>query len=350
MEFRRILVRATNWIGDAVMCVPALAALRQRFPDAHITLLAMPWVAGLYDASLIDDVLPYTLARGAKDLRAKYKLARQLQRMNFDCAILLPNSFDSAALVWAARIPVRIGYSRDARGLLLSDPISPPKPGEIPPHQRFYYLELLRRAGLIDRVPPVEAIRLPGIDHLARLGHQILHQRHLGGDWIGVSPGAAYGTAKRWLPERFADAAVQLARQTNTSVALFGSSDERPLCDQIKARIEKEDIRVHNFAGETKLDEFIAIAATCTAFLTNDSGAMHIASALAVPTVTVFGATDHVATGPTGPLARIVREPVDCAPCLLRECPIDHRCMKAVEAGKVVKTALELIQLKAASS
>jgi heptosyltransferase-2 len=350
MEFRRILVRATNWIGDAVMCVPALAALRQRFPDAHITLLAMPWVAGLYDSSLIDDVLPYTLARGAKDLRAKYNLARQLQRMHFDCAILLPNSFDSAALVWAARIPVRIGYSRDARGLLLTDPISPPKPGEIPAHQRFYYLELLRRAGLIDRVPPVEAIRLPGIDHLTRLGHQILHQRHLGGDWIGVSPGAAYGTAKRWLPERFAAAAVQLARETNTSVALFGSPDERPLCEEIKAQIEAEKIRVHNFAGETKLDEFIPIAATCTAFLTNDSGAMHIASALAVPTVTVFGATDHIATGPTGPLARIVREPVDCSPCLLRECPIDHRCMKAVEPERVVKTALELIQIKAASS
>lgn len=327
------------------MCIPALAELRRHFPKSHITLLARPWVAGLYDKSLVDDILPYHLARGARDLPAKLSLARQLRRMDFDCAILLPNSFDSAALVWAARIPTRIGFSRDARGLLLTDPIKPPKPGEIPNHQRFYYLELLRRAGLIDRVPPVDAIRLPGIPYLVKHGQSLLRDRQLAGDWIGVSPGAAYGTAKRWLPDRFAEAAISLARQTSTAVALFGSADERPLCDQIKAQITAAGVESHNFAGETKLDEFIAIAATCRAFLTNDSGAMHIASALGIPTVTVFGATDHIATGPTGPLARIVREPVECSPCLLRECPIDHRCMKAVDAPRVVKEALALIQL-----
>lgn len=328
------------------MGVPALTELRHRFPDAHITLLARPWVAGLYDNSLVDDILPYNLARGAKDIRAKWALAQQLHAMRFDCAILLPNSFESAALVWAARIPTRIGYARDGRGILLSDPITPPKPGEIPDHQRFYYLELLRRAGLIDRIPECEAIRLPGIDYLARAGRQRLDELDRGESWIGVSPGAAYGTAKRWLPERFAEAAIDLARRTGSSVALFGSPDERPLCEGIRVQIEDAGIPVHNFAGETKLDEFIAIAAACTAFLTNDSGAMHIASALGVPTVTVFGATDHVATGPTGPFARIVRETVDCAPCLLRECPIDHRCMTAVSASRVVGEAMELIQLK----
>lgn len=345
MEFRRILIRATNWVGDAVMCIPALAEIRRRFPGAHITLLARPWVAGLYDNTLVDDILPYDLARGAKDIPAKWRLAQQLRKMNFDCAILLPNAFESAALVWAARIPVRIGYARDGRGLLLSDPITPPKPGEIPDHQRYYYLELLRRAGLIDRVPEVDAIRIPGIPHLVQHGRHLLRERDLNEDWIGVSPGAAFGSAKRWLPERFAEAAIALARESNTGVALFGSADERSLCDKVQSAIAAEGIRVHNFAGETPLDEFIAIAATCTAFLTNDSGAMHIASALGIPTVTVFGATDHVATGPTGPLARIVRQQVECSPCLLRECPIDHRCMTAVDAPRVVKEALELIQL-----
>jgi heptosyltransferase II len=348
MDFQRILVRATNWVGDAVMCVPALTELRHRFPDAHITILARPWVAGLYDSSLVDDILPYDLARGAKDIRGKWRLAQQLQAMRFDCAILLPNAFEAAALVWAARIPVRIGYARDGRGLLLTDPITPPKPGEIPAHQRFYYLELLRRAGLIDRIPECEAIRLPGVEGLAHQGRVLLAQHGLRGDWIGVSPGAAYGTAKRWLPERFAEAAIDLARKTESGVALFGSPDERELCEQIRTAIEAEGVDVHNFAGQTKLDEFITLAAACTAFLTNDSGAMHIASALGIPTVTVFGATDHVATGPTGPFASIVREPVDCAPCLLRECPIDHRCMKAVSSSRVVKEAMELIQLKQA--
>jgi heptosyltransferase II len=349
MDFQRILVRATNWIGDAVMCVPALAELRRRFPNARITLLARPWVAGLYDSSLIDDVIPYDLPRDAKALRAKWRFARELGRMNFDCAILLPNSFESAAIVWLAQIPVRIGYARDGRGLLLTDPLAPPKPGEIPAHQRFYYLELLRRAGLIERIPECSAIRLPGIDRLHAQGRRLLRQHSLEGDWIGISPGAAYGTAKRWLPERFAEAGVALARHHNAGVALFGSADERSLCEQIRSAIAAEGIPVHNFAGETKLDEFIAIASACLAFLTNDSGAMHIASALGVPTVTVFGATDHVATGPTGPLARIVREPVECAPCLLRECPIDHRCMKAVEASRVVREAEELIALNSAN-
>lgn len=346
MEFQRILIRATNWIGDAVMCLPALTEIRRRFPNARITLLARPWVAGLYDNSLVDDILPYNLARGAKDIPAKYRLAQHLRQMDFDCAILLPNSFETAALVWAARIPVRIGYARDGRGLLLSDPIAPPKPGEIPEHQRYYYLELLRRAGLIERLPEVEAIRLPGIEHLVRQGRDLLTRQLPGDNWIGVSPGAAYGTAKRWLPERFAEAAIDLARQTSSNVALFGSPNERALCEQIATVIAAEGVNVHNFAGETKLDEFIAMAAACLAFLTNDSGAMHVASALGVPTVTVFGATDHVATGPTGPFARIVREPVECSPCLLRECPIDHRCMKAVSASRVVREALELIRLK----
>lgn len=326
------------------MGVPAMAVLRKRFPNARITLLARPWVAGLYDQSLVDDVLPYDLPPGRKGMRDKLRLAAKLRVMRFDCAILLPNSFDSAMLLWLARIPVRIGYARDGRGLLLSDPITPPKPGEIPDHQRFYYLELLRRAGLIERLPECEEIRLPGLDFLAAQGRNLLNAKGTG-PWIGVSPGAAYGTAKQWLPERFEEAAVLLARRIGARVALFGSAGERGLCDRIAKAVSGAGIGVHNFAGETKLDEFIAIASACDAFLTNDSGAMHIASAAGVPTVTVFGATDHVATGPTGALARIVREPVDCAPCLLRECPIDHRCMTAVSAARVADTAADLVQL-----
>jgi heptosyltransferase-2 len=157
---------------------------------------------------------------------------------------------------------------------------------------------------------------------------------------IGISPGAAYGSAKRWLPERFAEAAASL----DGAVALFGSADERALCEEIADMLRKRGKSVYNFAGETKLSEFIELAAACEAYLTNDSGGMHIASALGVPTVAVFGATDHIATGPTGPLARIVREPVDCSPCLLRECPIDHRCMTRVPAEIVAQAARELLK------
>lgn len=345
MEFQRILIRATNWVGDAVMCVPALQAVRERFPRAHIAVLARPWVAGLYGQSLVDEILPYELARGRKDLKAKWELAAKLREMNFDCAILLQNAFEAAALVWLARIPTRIGYARDGRGLLLTDPISVPRPGEIPEHQRFYYLELLRRSGLIERLPSCDAIRLPAIEQMKHRGRALLCERGLEGDWIGVSPGAAYGTAKRWLPERFAAAAAELAARNGTGIAIFGSADERELCEGIRAALQVQEIRAHNFAGETKLDEFVAIASVCRAFLTNDSGAMHVASALGIPTVAVFGATDHVATGPTGDLARTVREKVECSPCLLRECPIDHRCMTAVTAERVVREAGELIRI-----
>ncbi|MBZ2180935.1 MAG: lipopolysaccharide heptosyltransferase II [Acidobacteriota bacterium] len=340
MPFRRILIRATNWVGDAVMAVPALEQIRARFPQAHIAMLARPWVSGLYDKSLIDEIVPYTAAKGWGDLRGKWELAGRLRQMRFDAAILQQNAFEAAALVWLAGIPVRIGYNREGRGLLLSDPIRVPKPGEIPDHQRFYYLEMLRRAGLIEQLPESPMIRLPGIPYLQKAG-----ARRLEGTWIGLSPGAAYGTAKRWLPERFAAAGVAVARELAAQVAVFGSPDERELCEGIAAAVREAGLAAVNFAGQTDLGQFVEMASVCRAFVTNDSGAMHIASALGVPTVSVFGATDHVATGPTGPLAKVIREDVECSPCLLRDCPIDHRCMKAVAADRVAGEVLELVRI-----
>jgi heptosyltransferase-2 len=158
---------------------------------------------------------------------------------------------------------------------------------------------------------------------------------------IGVSPCAAFGSAKRWIPERFAESANRVAREIGASVAVFGSKQERELCASVTAAVSAP---ARNFAGETSLGEFIEMAAACRVYLTNDSGAMHIASALAVPTVAIFGATDDIGTGPTGPLARVVREPVECSPCLKRECPIDHRCMTRVSAVRVAETALALLK------
>jgi lipopolysaccharide heptosyltransferase II len=309
------VIRATNWLGDAVMSLPAIRAARDAFPQAHLAVLARPWVADLYAReAAIDRVIVYPGRR--------WSFIRQLRAERFDCAILLQNAFEAALVARLAGIPRRIGYDRDARGWLLTAAIPVPLPGEIPPHERFYYLELLRRAGIIERLPEPDAIRLTGWGKG-------------GGDTIGISPGAAYGNAKRWLPERFAEAALRLGGP----VAVFGSAGERPLCEIVAESIRKGGGTAHNFAGETSLAEFIERAAACRLFLTNDSGAMHIASALGVPTVTVFGATDHTTTGPTGPSARVVREPVECSPCLLRECPIDHRCMTRVTVEQVVQAA-----------
>jgi heptosyltransferase II len=333
-----ILVRATNWVGDAVMSLPALRALRQRFPQARISILAKPWVADLYRREpFCDDLIPYT----PRTVAEKWSAARALRRGRFDTAILLQNAFEAAAIAYVAGIPERIGYSRDGRGFLLTRAIPVPKPGEIPRHESFYYLEMLRRAGIIAELPSNESIRLEGAPAARVAGLDRFRQLELGEIVIGVSPGAAYGTAKRWLPERFAESANQVAGELGATVAIFGSKDERELCSSIAASITAP---VRNFAGETSLAEFIDLAAACRIYLTNDSGAMHIASALGVPTVAIFGATDDQTTGPTGSLATVVREQVECSPCLKRECPIDHRCMTRVSAARVAATALELLK------
>lgn len=337
-------MRATNWVGDAVMSLPALRALHERYPNAEIAILAKPWVADLYRREPVARrVIPYT----PKTLGEKWAAGRALAREGFDCAVLLQNAFEAAAVAFAARIPERIGYARDGRGFLLTRAVPVPRPGEIPRHERFYYLEMLRRAGILDRLPESEGIRLEGSEEARASGLARFKELGLGDTVVGVSPGAAYGTAKRWMPESFAAAAVKVARELGASVALFGSASERELCASIEQAMENAiggGVRVRNLAGETTLAEFMDLAAACRVFLTNDSGGMHIASALGVPTVAVFGSTDDTTTGPTGPLARVVREPVECSPCLKRECPIDHRCMTRIAPERVASVALELVK------
>ncbi len=346
MTFRKILVRATNWVGDAVMSVPALQALRERFPAAEIAILVRPWVAGLYGREpFCDELIPYEAPRNWRGLGEKWKIAQDLRARNFDCAVLLQNAFESAALVKAAGIPVRIGYDRDRRGWLLTHSVPVPEKGETPKHQRFYYLELLKRAGIVPGYPTDGHIRLHGASLAAQEGRKRFDSSSFAGQVIGVAPGAAYGGAKRWLPERFGKAAAQLAQERNASVAIFGSKEEWPICNIVHEYLQSVGGGSVNFAGKTTLSEFMEMAAACELLLTNDSGPMHIASALGVPTVAVFGATDDEATGPTGAWSRVVREPVECSPCLLRECPIDHRCMLRVSAERVTREASHLLTI-----
>jgi heptosyltransferase-2 len=327
VAWAKILVRGTNWLGDAVMSLPALRALRQSCPEARITVLARGWVADLYRREpCADEVL---LALGKE---------------HFDAAILLPNSFRTALDARMAGIPRRIGYDRDRRGFLLTDRIAPPKPGETPPHERFYYLELLRRAGILDALPPAKPILLHAAEEARRAGLEVFDWMGMKGPVVGVSPGAQNSRAKQWLPERFVESSVRVAAALGGGVAIFGSAAERGLCQAMAAALRRSGVQVLSLAGETTLAQFIELAAASRVFLTNDAGAMHVASALGVPTVAVFGPTDFAATAPAGPVWRIVREPVACSPCMLRDCPIDHRCMTAITAERVAETALELVK------
>lgn len=314
------------------MSLPAMEAVRARCPGAHVAVLARPWVAGLYrHAGVADEILLYEAKRGWASLAERARVAGLLRKKKFDCALLLQNAFDAALLAWAAGIPRRIGYARDGRSLLLTEAVPAPAKGEIPLHESYYYLELLRRTGWLDALPERAEIRLPGRKPQSR-------------PVVGVSPGAAYGSAKRWLPERFAEASAAVARALGATVAVFGSASERGVCQTVLDTARSRGVEGQNYAGATTLEEFIELAAGCAVFLTNDSGAMHVASALGVPTVAVFGATNPLATGPLGPHTRVVRHAVECSPCLLRECPIDHRCMTAVTAGAVAQAALELVR------
>ena len=194
-------------------------------------------MADLYgQESFIDEIILYSG-------QSPWRTGHELRARGFDCAILLQNAFEAAWIAWLARIPTRIGYKRDGRQLLLTRAVDVPKPGEIPRHERFYYLEMLRRAGLIDALPASEAIRLHSV--ASPNGKRV----------IGVSPGAAYGTAKRWLPERFAEAAGALATARGASIALFGSKTERELCEEVAQRLNGH--QVTDYAGQTTLAQFI---------------------------------------------------------------------------------------------
>ena len=273
----KVLVRATNWLGDAVMSLPAIRTVRQVFPHAHIAVVARPWVADLYARELaIDRVIPYTRAEGAYRRQTGIRRAppRAAFRRRHPSA---QNAFDRRTHGhWLAGIPERIGYNRDARGLLLTQRIPVPEPGEIPRHERFYYLELLRRAGMIERFPKTDAIRLGGIGAARESGAAHLAALGIAGAGDGHQPPAPLtATPSAGFPERFAEVARRLLPVSPT-LLVFGSASERPLCEEVIAALRGSGIETRNLAGETTLREFIDLTSVCRLFLTNDSGAMQL--------------------------------------------------------------------------
>lgn len=342
----RILIRAPNWLGDAVMCLPAVRAVRECFSQARITVLARRWVAALFRREpCADEVIEYPDGHGVAAWLARLRLARALRR-SADWALVLPGSFESALVPWLAGIPRRTGYDRGGRRLLLTEAVPVPARGSIPPHEAWYYLELIRRAGLLEQAPSPLPIRLAGIEQARARGRRLFEAMGMEGAVIGVSPGAQNSRAKQWPANRFVEAASMLARELGAAVAIFGTPEERGLGWRVSAGLRRAGVRVLNLAGETSLEDFLAAAAACVLFISNDSGAMHVASALDVPTVAIFGPTEWFATAPAGPRSVIVREPVECSPCMLRDCPTDHRCMLRVTPERVAQAALDLLEWK----
>ena len=338
----KLLIRATNWVGDAVMCVPALETVRARWPEADISILARPWVADLYRGQPFANRV-ISLDASVRSPFAMENIGRELRRQHFDCALLLQNAFSAAWLAWRAGIPERIGYARDGRRLFLTRAVRVPRAGEIPAHESYCYLELLRRIGWLDKLPTVSEICLrlaPGASEAAesRLQKAGVHSGSLR---IALAPGAAYGAAKCWLPERFAAVADSLVDELNADVILFGTPSEVEVSRQIAARMRHQPI---SLAGQTPIGELAALFSRCQLFIGNDSGAMHVAAAVGVPVVGVFGSTDPYGTAPVTPRRTLVQRKVACSPCFLRECPIDHRCMTRVTVADVHAAALKWLE------
>lgn len=334
-SIKRIVVRGPNWIGDAVMSEPALSALRRLFPQVELTLLVKPAVAELFTGHPdVSHIMVYDDRGQHAGLTGKWRLANALRRGRFDLAILFQNAFEAALLAFLAGIPRRYGYATDGRRLLLSDPI--PRPGRTAiSHQVHYYLEMLRPLGCEESA---KSPRLVLFSEEEAAMAKRLAESGVSGDelLIGLNPGSTYGRAKRWLPERFAETADRLAGQSGAKVLIVGARGEESLARSIAEKIRAGTVVL---SGQTTVRELMAAVKRCTVFVTNDTGPMHIAAAFGVPVVAVFGPTDWRTTAPFGTGHTLVRQPVDCSPCLLRECPIDHRCMTRVTVDDVFAAA-----------
>jgi len=355
-NINRVVVRGTNWVGDAVMTVPALRGLRRLLPGVHITLATRPWAKELFaDADFLDDLLIY-------DRRGPWSVAKQSvewRRGNFDLAVLFPNAFEAALIPALAQVPFRIGYATDGRGRLLTNPVPVPE-WRSSKHEIFYYLNivaeleraLVGHAQIADGPPDAslhiseprqseafDLLRAHGLREgrvfhpsgAARLGTPAV---------VALCPGSINSRAKRWPAERYGALADSLIDELNAEVLLIGSPGELDVSREVSLRMHHEPIMM---TGKTSLAQIAAVLSLVDLLVTNDTGPAHIASALGRPTLVIFGPTNPFTTRPFSPVGEIVRNPPDCAPCMLRDCPIDHRCMTAISAQDVFERARLLL-------
>ena len=363
----RLLVRGVNWLGDAIMSTPALARLREALPNAHLALLTHEKLAGLWEQHpAINEVI--TFAKG----ESPWRVARRVRAGRFDAALILPNSFRSALEAWLARIPRRIGYATHGRSLLLTERVAP-RAEAVTMHKRS--------------VAEVRALtdgsRAPETEFATRSARPTAHHVHqylqlaaaLGADataqaprlqvsaseqarvraaffgkaeaavgravtWFGLNPGAEYGAAKRWPVANFIAAAQAIHERTRCGWVIFGGPADREFAEQICAAVPS----AISVAGRTTLRELMVGLSLCRVVLTNDTGPMHVAAAVGTPVVVPFGSTSPELTGPGLPgdaRHRLLKSNAPCAPCFLRECPIDFRCMKSITVERVVAAAIQ---------
>ena len=327
----RILIRSSNWLGDAVMTAPAVRAIKLTRPDAQVTMLTRAKLEDFWKiVPEVDAIIPC----GPNE--SVFSVAKKI-RAGFDMAVVFPNSIRSALEVYLARIPRRAGSPGKYRRWLLTS-IFPGglKPGP-PRHQMHHYLDLAEFAGAkVDDSMRRPDTALHAAPRTASSGDSAGKMK------IGLCPGAEYGRAKRWLPERYAEAVNAVSQRRDCEWMLFGTERDMRVGGEIAAGIEGS---FTNLIGKTTLGELIAALSECRLLLTNDTGTMHLAAFLGVPTVSLFGSTEPALTGPLGPGNCVLRHHVECSPCFLRDCPLDFRCMKAITTDEVVEAVLRMLEV-----
>jgi lipopolysaccharide heptosyltransferase II len=325
----RILIRSSNWLGDAVMSVPAIRAIKNGRPDVHMTIAAPEKIAPMWKLiSEVDAIIPLPDA----SLLSVVRLLRQ--QPPFDVAILFPNSLRVAIETWLNGVPRRVGYRGHWRSWLVNQIVREPRKPGPPEHHSRRFLRIARECGAetLNAQHPTPKTQRPTGYQASTINYQPLK--------LALCPGAEYGPAKRWLPERFAEAAAKITAQSSAQWILFGTKKDAAIGEQIAAAIGDHCV---NRIGQTTLEQLIDELRRCSLLLTNDTGTMHLAALLGVPVIAVFGSTEPRLTGPLGNGHIVLRHHVECSPCFLRECPIDFRCMKAVSVDEVADAVLSLL-------
>jgi heptosyltransferase II len=339
-KIKRVIVRGASWVGDAVMTVPALHELRRILPTAHITLATRSWAEGIFkDSELFDDMLVYDHQSSMGNL---IKQISSWRRGHFDLAILFQNAFEGALISATARVPLRTGYATDGRKFLLTHPIPIPT-WRNQKHEIFYYLNIISElefllfgTSQINDQNPVYTIKVS--DDRKAEARKILDSNRAipGRSLVALCPGSTNSRAKRWPSDRFATLADMLMEELNADVILIGAQEELNVTQEVVSQMKNQPIIL---TGKLKLDQTVSLLSITDLLITNDTGPAHIGAALGCPTLVMFGPTNPITTRPFSTKAEVIRHPPECAPCMLRDCPIDHRCMTAITSTEVFAKA-----------
>ena len=339
---RRILVKEVNWLGDLVMSLPALRAVRRAWPNAYLAVLVKKELASFFDgAAWLDEVIPYSIGRGLSGFMDRRRIVGEIRTRKFDLGVLFPNSFESALWLAMAGIKRRAGFVGDARSALLTLKASPP-PEALSRHQVNYWLAMLRKTGVAEGDVNDFAIDVAE-PHRERMRQFLAaNRRRAGSPIFAIAPAAAYGPAKEWPAERYGALIDLLASRDDAEVVLVGAPSERAKCEEVASSSKSGAIVA---AGSTNIGELVALLSLCDGFIGNDSGCAHIAGALGIPTVAIFGSTNPERTGPLGAKTRVIYRKLECSPCLARTCRFGHyNCLNQIEAAELVE-AIEMLRV-----